>query len=73
MFMIFSYHLLTNILLSSAYAMESFSLYREISDAKTNLEGQVAERTSAIRHSNEQLRLEIAEREPCGRRPAKQQ
>ncbi len=58
-----SYHLLTNILLSSAYAMESFSLYREISDAKTNLEGQVAERTSAIRLSNEQLRLEITERE----------
>ncbi len=58
-----SYHLLTNILLSSAYAMESFSLYREISDAKTNLELQVAERTSTIRQSNEQLRQEITERE----------
>ncbi len=57
-----SYFLLTNIMLSCARSMENYALYKELRDAKVNLEEQVRQRTRDITESFERLKLEIAER-----------
>jgi len=57
-----SFLLLTNVVLSCARSMENFELYKELRDAKVNLEGQVRQRTRDITESYELLKTEIGER-----------